>query len=121
MASRSSAVSTRPRRLLLMTGDGPPDWATMRFFATIAPYRTLLAWDRFVLKLVFEQCGYREAEPWEHRAAIEFVLFIENAHLRRRFVDVDLSGNRIDHPNHLNAGPEILLNLDRDALGQVGR
>src|SRR5688500_17423792 len=39
MASRSSAASTSPRRLLLMTGDGLPDCATMRFLGTGGPRR----------------------------------------------------------------------------------
>src|SRR5215468_4546161 len=35
MAPRSRAASTSPRRLLLITGDGPPDWATIRFLGLV--------------------------------------------------------------------------------------
>src|SRR5207302_7018566 len=68
-----------------------------------------------------EERGDRQPEAGDDIAAVEVVADLEDANGGRRVVDVDLARVRIDHPDELDAGAEVFLQLGQDLLPGVRR
>ena len=60
-----------------------------------------------------------KAETRDDLAAVEFVLFGEDADVRGRTIDIDLTDHRIDHPDEPRAGSEVVVHFHDDLIGPV--
>src|SRR4029077_21055583 len=73
------------------------------------------------LGLLLEQLGQGELESRKHIASLQRVGAGQDADRDRRVVIVDLGEQRIDYPDALDAGREVILELSNHFIGRIGR